>query len=362
MTFGISIDAAAWRQHCDSVRDRVHAAEAALIPVIKGDGYGLGQSLLAAEATRMGLRAIAVGTMHEVPSVSEWFEGDIVVLEPVDPRDAFTADVWAVHRGTPLDGRLIRTVASNAGLDHVLDLHHEPRVILEARTAMRRFGLEGPALHEAWAWAGEVAAEGRMRLLGLTVHLPLQPTNADLDELLQITDEVGESNLHLLVSHIDVGQLDILKRHRPDLRFSLRMGTGLWLGVRGALHARGTVLAVHRVQRGDSIGYQRRSARGAGHLLVVSGGTAHGVGLEAPTPARTPRQRLISLATGALGALGRAKSPFRHRGQDLWFVEPPHQHVSMLWVPSGLTPPEVGTELEADVRFTTTHADLVNLV
>jgi hypothetical protein len=58
-------------------------------------------------------------------------------------------------------------------------------------------------------------------------------------------------------------------------------------------------------------------------------------------------------------ALGRSKSPFSLAGKELWFVEPPHQHVSMLWLPRGVAAPALGTELPAAARFTITHADAV---
>ncbi len=359
MTFGISIEAGAWRQHCDAFRDRVQASDAGLVPVIKGDGYGLGQALLAREAGRMGLQAVAVGTVHEVSAVDAEFAGDIIVLEPVDPRDVVAARAWQ-QIGAASD-RVVRTVASPEGLDHVIDTHAHPRVVLEARTSLRRFGFEGPTLRETWAWATTVAAEGRLRVLGLTVHLPLMPSNADLDEVLQLADETGDPSVHVLVSHIDSRRLDILRRHNPNLRFSLRVGTALWLGLRGAIATEGTVLAVHAVRRGQPMGYHQRRARANGHLLVVSGGTAHGVGLAAPAAARTMRQRAISLANGLLEASGRARSPFRVDGHALWFVEPPHQHVSLLWLPGTLTPPTIGSAVEARVRLTTTHADVVHL-
>ena len=359
MTFGIAIDAAAWQQHTEALRDRIHAADTALIPVIKGDGYGLSQAVLAREATRLGLKAIAVGTVHEIASVLDDFAGDIIVLEPFDPRDLAAIAVWQMYADTEVDARLIRTVASSEGLDVLLDTHKLPRVIIEARTAMQRFGFDGPPLREAWQWASQAAADGRLRLHGLTVHLPLTPTNADLDEILQLSDEVGDDSLHILLSHIDVPQLEILKRHSPNLRFSLRIGTALWLGLRNALKPYGTVLAVHKIAKGDVLGYNRRAARSAGHVLVVSGGTAHGVGLAAPSPVNTMRQRLVALGLGAFAAVGRAKSPFSFGDRELWFVEPPHQHVSMLWLRNSVTPPALGAELPAVTRFTITHADVV---
>lgn len=361
MTFGIAIDAAAWQQHTEALRDRIHAADAALIPVIKGNGYGLGQALLAREATRLGLKAIAVGTVHEIAAVLDDFAGDIIVLEPVDPRDHGAIAAWQAYAGSDADARLIRTIASTEGLDFLLDTHQLPRAIIEARTAMQRFGFDGIALREAWQWASQAAADGRLRLHGLTVHLPLKPTDVDLDEILQLADEVGDGSLHILASHVDVPQLQMLKHHSPNLRFSLRIGTALWLGARAALRPYGTVLAVHKVAKGEAVGYNRRPVRSAGYVLVVAGGTAHGVGLAAPTPAGTWRQRLVSIGIGVLEAAGRAKSPFSLAHKDLWFIEPPHQHISMLWLPASATPPAVGTELAAVTRFTITHADVVEL-
>lgn len=361
VTFGISIDAGAWRDHADALRDQVYAADAALIPVIKSNGYGLGQGLLAREATRLGVRAIAVGTVHEIESVADEFDGDIIVLEPVEPTDVDAAEAWSQISSGPLHARVIRTVASHQGLDFVLDTTAQPRVIVEAATSMRRFGFELPTLRSAWSWAMQAAAEDRLKLQGLTLHLPVNPSAADLDEILEIADEIETDGIkHLLLSHVDAAQLEILKRHNPNLRFSLRIGTGLWLGNRKALNAYGTVLAVAKVQKGQKLGYQQRPARSNGYVLTVSGGTAHGIGLAAPSSVKTLRQRITAIAIGCLNALGRMKSPFTFARHDVWFAEPPHQQVSMLWLPNDMQPPSVGAELAATVRFTTTRADVVH--
>jgi hypothetical protein len=42
------------------------------------------------------------------------------------------------------------------------------------------------------------------------------------------------------------------------------------------------VVDVHPVKRGDRVGYRQRKVGKDGLLVVVSGGTAHGIGLEAP--------------------------------------------------------------------------------
>jgi hypothetical protein len=94
---------------------------------------------------------------------------------------------------------------------------------------------------------------------------------------------------------------------------------------------------------------------------VVSGGTAHGIGLEAPTSAVTPRQRAVAVARGGLDAAGMALSPFTVRGRRRWFVEPPHMQVSMLLLPAAVPPPEIGDSVAVEVRFTTTTFDAVRI-
>jgi hypothetical protein len=67
----------------------------------------------------------------------------------------------------------------------------------------------------------------------------------------------------------------------------------------------------------------------------------------------------VTAGTGALDAAGRALSPFRWQGKQRWFAEPPHQHVSMVWLPAGVVVPAVGDRLDADVRYTTSRFDAV---
>ena len=94
-------------------------------------------------------------------------------------------------------------------------------------------------------------------------------------------------------------------------------------------------------------------------LVVVSGGTAHGIGLNAPTPATSLKQRAVTAGTGVLDAAGRALSPFTWAGKQRWFAEPPHQNHSMLWLPRGCVIPAVGDFVTAEVRFTTSRFDAV---
>jgi hypothetical protein len=159
------------------------------------------------------------------------------------------------------------------------------------------------------------------------------------------------------VSHLSETELAGLAARHPDLELRARIGTRLWLGDRGAAQARGMVLAVHRLSRGQRYGYRQRRAPRAGHLVVVGGGTSHGVALAAPTPASGLGQRARTVAAGGLEAMGRALSPFTVDGSRRWFAEPPHMQVSMLWLPDGVRVPEVGAELDTEVRMTTVSFD-----
>jgi hypothetical protein len=42
-------------------------------------------------------------------------------------------------------------------------------------------------------------------------------------------------------------------------------------------------------------------------------------------------------------------------------MEPPHMQVSMVWLPSGIAPPVVGSDVPVDVRMTTASFDRVVL-
>ena len=91
MTFTLHVDGPAWREHTSSVRDAPRSAIRGdtgmsrlgdLVPVAKGNGYGLGLRRLAAEATRLGVDRLAVGTVFEIAEVAEAFHGEILVMSP----------------------------------------------------------------------------------------------------------------------------------------------------------------------------------------------------------------------------------------------------------------------------------------
>jgi hypothetical protein len=92
---------------------------------------------------------------------------------------------------------------------------------------------------------------------------------------------------------------------------------------------------------------------------VVSGGTAHGIGLEAPTGDSSIKARAATLARGGLDAVGFVRSPFTIDGKQRLFAEPPHMQASMLFLPAGAHVPAVGDAVDVRVRYTATTFDRV---
>ena len=383
MSFTVTIDAQRWRDHQDAVAASVQrSAGAPVVPVIKGNGYGLGQSLLTSEAVRLGADTVAVGTVFEVEEVARQGTHDILVLEPYEPRDSIASDAWwgvgqALHAG-----RVIRTIASTSALLSLTEGTGSVRVVLEASTSMHRFGMDESELLGILADARirEALARGRILIEGLALHLPIaQPADEDDPRRVNLgTAKVREvvrwaglwsaetdvwsghnsPECRVWVSHLDDTELAAVASSVPDVVLRARVGTRLWLD-RSAMRAAGTVLAVHPLPTGTHVGYRQRTGPKDGTLIVVSGGTSHGIGLSAPTPAASVRQRVVTAGTGALDAAGRALSPFRWQGKQRWFAEPPHMHVSLVWLPAGVMVPAVGDRLDADVRFTTSSFDAV---
>ena len=384
MSFVLRVDASRWRAHQQSVVDAVtRASGTSPVPVIKGNGYGFGPAVLSAEASRVDSDTVAVGTIFEVDDVAAGTTGDIVVLEPFHPLDAVAADAWW-RLGEKLHaGRVIRTVASVDALRALAAGPGSVRVILEAHTSLHRFGFSESELLEALADDDIRAAMERGRVLveGIAVHMPIAQPADDVpppgvrDGSAKAREVMRWAGLWqtktavwpghnapantIWVSHLDDDELAVVRSSLGEAVLRLRTGTRLWLGDRGALTVVGTVLAVHPLVSGTHVGYRQRSGPKQGTLVVVSGGTSHGVGLAGPTPAASIRQRVTTAGIGALDAAGRAMSPFTWQGKQRWFAEPPHQHVSMVWLPHECVLPQVGDEMNADVRFTTSTFDAV---
>jgi Alanine racemase, N-terminal domain len=375
----LRLDSARWREHLRTV---VHAVPG-IVPVIKGNGYGYGLRRLAEESARLGVDVVGVGTAREVESVRAAFAGDIVILNPWDPSSTQAGELAD-------DRRVISTVSRISDLERLaardqLPGGHSPRggaggssppesaqprggagssppestrprVLVELLTSMRRHGLRTDQLGQVPALLEGVEFEG------WTIHLPMQSEGryAEAERLARAALEASPGTLWL--SHLPPEEAYGLARQlggagADPVPVRLRIGTRLWLGEESSRQTMATVLDVHPIRRGERAGYRQRLCPADGWILVMAGGTSHGIGMEAPTSATTIRQRAIALATGSLEAAGLALSPYTVNGKKRWFLEPPHMQSSLVFLPAKEQPPAIGEEVPVELRLTTAIVD-----
>jgi alanine racemase len=341
----LGVDGERWRGHLRAFAE----ATPGLVPVAKGNGYGLTVGRLARKAAWLGVDTLAVGTYEELPEVATRYDGDLLVLTP-----------WRPFHPAPdptLGGRVIHTVSRPGDLAGLLDAQPGARFVLELETSMRRHGMTA---QELWSMTGSLRGG---RLEGVALHLPLASGQhlAEVERLLTDLVAADLPTTTVWVSHLTAAELATLRTSYADLTVRPRIGTDLWLGDRQALRVTATVLDAHPLARGDVFGYRGRSAPREGHLLVVSGGTAHGIGLESPKGEAGLKARAAVVARGGLDAMGLTRSPFWVDGKQRLFAEPPHMQASMLFLPADATVPEIGDLVDARVRYTATTFDRVDV-
>ncbi len=342
MPLTLYVEGDKWRAHQRAVVDSFPG----IVPVCKGNGYGFGIPRLAAEANALGADLIAVGTYEEVPAAAEVFDGEILVLTPWRPF----VEVADKHP-------VIHTVSRLSDLEALAaEGTAKPRVIVELLTSMHRHGIPAAEL-------GRLAPllEG-VELLGWALHLPLTATGVhgpEVETWIARLRDAGLPLTQLFVSHVTSSELAAISAKHPELTIRPRVGTALWLKKGEMYKARAHVLDVHPVKRGERFGYRQRRATSHGNIVVVAGGTANGIALEAPSHVADLRTRAKVLAASGLEAAGRALSPYTIAGRRRWFAEPPHMQVSMVFVPSNVRPPDVGDELDVNVGMTITTFDRI---
>jgi len=345
MSLTLHVDKARWETHLRSVV----ATHPGLVPVAKGNGYGFGVATLAARAAELGADTMAVGTYEEVREAESGFGGSVMVLTPWRP----------FITNTVFDDHVVHTVGRFSDLRELAARGDWPRVVLERMTSMRRHGFSARELRAA----AEGLTAGGVIVEGVALHLPMAGSHlAEAQRLMTDIVAAGLDTRRVFVSHLTDREQATLQASYPEYDLRPRIGTRLWLGDRSALSVRATVLDVHHVERGDVFGYRSRTAPKAGTILVVSGGTAHGIGMEAPTSGASLRDRAVTIAKGGMDAAGFVRSPFTIDGKQRLFAEPPHMQASMLFLPHGARVPAPGEEVDVRVRYTTTSFDTTLIV
>ncbi|HET9633227.1 MAG TPA: alanine racemase, partial [Terrabacter sp.] len=267
------------------------------------------------------------------------FGGDVLVMEPYRAP---------IHADLPDLGnrRVVHTVTDRADLESLRGLARDARVVVEGLTSMNRYGAP---ISDVAQLAGDADA------VGVTLHLPLG--TGHVEEITRFIAAVPNERTWFL-SHVSAAELATLSGRFPEHELRPRIGTALWYADKGSYEVRAHVLDVRPVAKGTRVGYRQRTVP-AGHLVVVSGGTSHGVAMESPSSAATARSRAIAVTEGVLEAAHRVRSPFTVSGTMPRFAEPPHMQCSLLSLPVGVTPPRVGDEVPVRMRLTTTTPDAV---
>jgi hypothetical protein len=325
MPLSLHVDGQKWRSHLS----QLISAKPGLVPVIKGNGYGFGLELLAAESTRLGVENVAVGLASEVAKVRTAFAGEIVILSPDQVTEL-------------KDPKIIQTISS---LEVLRSIDASTNVIVEILTPLNRHGIDASEINSALA----IIKERGLNLRGFTLHLPIAKIDS---KWISSTLKLLPDGSTVWISHLH--NADQIKKEFTKLFFRERIGTSLWLGADSALEVTATVLENRKIQ--GSAGYQQRRTRG--NVIVASGGTAHGIGLTAPQNDFSLIGRLKSIARALESAFGRMRSPYRHNGKTLDFLESPHMQCSLL-IGSGSSQLKPGDELKVRVRYTTTTFDQI---
>ena len=296
--------------------DTVAGQVSGLVPVVKGNGYGLGRRWLADRASRLA-DTVAVGTVHELDDVPAGVTP--VVLTPA-------LDVTSVARAD--------AIVSVGSAAHLAALGRSPRrVVVKIRSSMNRYGV---TTTDVAALVADCERAGH-RVEGVSIHPPTAGTSADHAREISSLLAGVDSHLTAWVSHVSVTDYDALRVTHPQRSWKLRLGTSLWHGDKSMFHLCADVLDARPVRAGDVIGYHATPVPVDGTLLVVGCGSAHGV---APLPD--------------------GRSPFHFGRQRLVLVESPHMHSSLVVAPAGQPTPMVGEFVDVQRPLITTFPDHVD--
>lgn len=356
-----------WFQHMKDVEEQFPD----YIPVIKGNGYGFGNEFLADAAVRTGKKSIAVGTLAEARALDETHAFDeMLILTPVLKNPGYN----------DMGKNRVYTVGSVSQLKHLIDTFSQLmdqqqsiwsggeafqlQILIKCQSYMKRYGFSSEEWAKVQSLIKEHSEGERLQLVvkGYSIHFPREGMTAAQKEKqirnwIQLVNNQGLPCEQMYVSHLSSEQYRILREEFPKIRFRIRLGTDLWLHDKSFFQTKTTVLDVKKIQKGERFGYKQTRAKKRGHLVFVAGGTANGVGLEAPAMMGSMRDRVKLTAFWFLHFTNRLLSPFTYQGKRIWFAEPPHMQTSVLFFPEGSKVPELGEELEVQLRMTTATFD-----
>lgn len=338
-----------WLTH----QEKIHAQFPALVPVVKGNGYGFGMSALTEAANHLGCDLLAVGTVEEIAQVrAAGWPKKILLL-------AGAHQLFAEHPELAGDENLIVTVSSLAELETaIVKSPPHSKILVEVMTSLGRTGISPSQLEEA----ARILAQSKVDFAGWSLHFPMRRKNNYSDAKQLANAALAIKAAPVWLSHLsadDYAKLrgEIAEKHQVETH--IRIGTKLWLGDPKSYQVQAEVMAIRPVSAGSRVGYWQNKIRKNGYVVVLSGGTANGVSVAAPSPAASWRQILITLAEAFLTIFHRNCSPYAlTSGVKSHLIEPPHMQCCLLFADKdpGLA---VGDKVAVNVRITTAKFDAV---
>jgi alanine racemase len=309
VTLVLEVDRSRWESQVAATAARVPR----LIPVVKGNGYGLGRDWLAARAAGLAT-TLAVGTVHEVASVPRGRTA--LVLTP-------TLDQRSLNE---IAHDVILTIGSSAHLAALSTTSR--RVIVKIRSSMHRYGVPVTE-HARLVDAAQASGHG---VEGVSIHLPLDGDPEEASRLIEAIDP----SLPVHLSHVTIEQFTTLTARHPHHVLHLRLGTALWHGRKDAMTLRADVLETESITTGTRVGYRSIAAPHDGTLVMVGCGSSHGV---------TP--------------LSDGRSPFHFDRRRIDLIEPPHMHTSMALTRLDQPAPSVGDWVDVQRPLIQTTPDSI---
>jgi alanine racemase len=243
---------------------REHAGAAAVMVVVKADGYGHGATPVARTALAAGASELGVATVEEALALRKdgitapvlaWLHAPVTDFAP-----ALIADVQiAVSSAEQLDG--VVDAARRTGITAV--------TTLKVDTGLSRNGAAAADLPKVLVALAHAIAEGTVRARGIMSHLahgddPGHPMNdrqaARLQEMRRLAHE---HDVDFEITHLSNSPAAMT---RPDLAFDLiRAGIAVYgqtpipargnMGLRPAMTLTAPVAMVRSIKAGDGVSY-----------------------------------------------------------------------------------------------------------
>jgi len=179
----LTVNTDSWNRQVDALATSV----AGLVPVVKGNGYGLGRDWLAERATGFASH-VAVGTVFEVSSVPA--QCTPVVLTPsLDIPQSLRDDA-------------ILTVGSIAHIKAIASHKKSRQVLIKIRSSMNRYGVAVEEVAELL----QQCQTNNLHVRGVSIHPPLTGSSSDhvreIENLLSTIDLLYQHGSVMLIPKI----------------------------------------------------------------------------------------------------------------------------------------------------------------